>query len=111
MAMQEAHVFFYLSGQMCSKESSNPVRGEDGVQGRPVFRVCLKHLLDQVLQLIRQVVGEGRVSTPTHLKNQALPARRLELNTAQRGMRIPETTNHSATSDPQKNTQRIIQLS
>lgn len=65
---------------MWMQEFGNPVRGQDGVQGRPVFWVCLKHLLDQIVQLIGQVSGEGRVRTPTHLKNQALPAGRLELD-------------------------------
>lgn len=63
------------------QESGNSVRGQDRVHGRPVFWVRLKHLLDQVLQLIRQVAGEGRVGTTAHLQNQALPARRLELDT------------------------------
>lgn len=69
---------------MFAQQSGNTVRSEDGVQGRPVFWICLKHLLDQILQLIRQVVWQGRVRTPTHLKNQALPAGRLELNTRAR---------------------------
>lgn len=69
---------------MGTQESGNPVRGQDGVQGRPVFWVCLKHLLDQILQLVGQVTGEGRVCTPTHLKNQALPAGCLELDTRMR---------------------------
>lgn len=65
---------------MCTQQSGNTVRGQDGVQRRPVFWICLKHLLDQILQLVGQVVRQGRVRTPTHLKNQALPAGRLELN-------------------------------
>lgn len=77
-------VRFYLGGEMFTQESGHPVRGEDGVQGRPVLWVCLKHLLDQILQLVGQVTGEGRVRTPTHLKNQALPAGRLELDTRTR---------------------------
>lgn len=69
---------------MCAQESGNPVRGQDGVQGRPVFWVRLKHLLDQILQLVGEVTGEGRVRTPTHLKDQALPAGCLELDTRTR---------------------------
>lgn len=65
---------------MWTQELGNPVTGQDGVQGRPVFWVRLKHLLDQILQLVGQVVGEGRVRTPTHLKDQALPAGCLELD-------------------------------
>lgn len=52
---------------MCAQESGNPVRGQDGVHGRSVSWVCLKHLLDQILQLVGQMIGEGRVRTPTHL--------------------------------------------
>lgn len=56
---------------------------KDGAQGRPVFWVRLEHLLDQVLELVGQVAGEGRVGTSAHLKDQALPAGRLELNTGE----------------------------
>lgn len=54
------------------------------MQRRPVLWVCLKHLLDQILQLVGQVAGEGRERTPTHLQNQALPAGCLELDTRMR---------------------------
>lgn len=64
---------------MRTKELGNSVRGQDGAYGRPVLWVHLEHVLDQVLQLVRQVVGKGRVGSPTHLQNQALPAGRLEL--------------------------------
>lgn len=77
---------------MCTQEFRNPVRGQDGVQGRSVFWVCLEHLLDQVLQLIRKMTGEGRVCTPAHLKNQTLPAGCLELDT---GEKREDTTNHT----------------
>lgn len=30
---------------MCTEEFGNPVGGQDAVHGRPVFWVCLKHLL------------------------------------------------------------------
>lgn len=103
-------VRFYLGGEMFTQESGHPVRGEDGVQGRPVLWVCLKHLLDQILQLVGQVTGEGRVRTPTHLKNQALPAGRLELDTRTRREQRWNNKPHRniwAT----KNTQRIIELS
>lgn len=84
---------------MCSQEFGNPVTGQDGMQRWPVFWVCLEHLLDQILQLIGQMIGEGRVRTPTHLKNQALPAGRLELDTRIR------CVSHK------KNTHQIIQFS
>lgn len=69
---------------MRTQESGNAVGGQDAVQGRPVFWVRLKHLLEQILQLVGKATGEGRVRTPTHLKDQAPPAGRLELDT-QRG--------------------------
>lgn len=69
---------------MCTQQSGNTVRREDSVQGRSVFWICLKHLLDQILQLIRQMFWQGRVCTPTHLKNQTLPAACLKLNTRTR---------------------------
>lgn len=69
---------------MCTEESGNPVRRQDGVNGWPVLWVRLKHLLDQIPQLIGQMTGKGGVRTPTHLQNQALPARCLELDTVMR---------------------------
>lgn len=81
---------------MCTQESGHPVRGQDGVQGRPVFGVRLKHLLHQILQLVGQVVGKGRVRAPTHLQNQALPAARLELNTRARCEDLQETEQRSS---------------
>lgn len=44
---------------MCTQESGNAVRCQDGVNGWPVLWVCLKHLLDQIQQLIGQMTGEG----------------------------------------------------
>lgn len=79
---------------MCTQESGNPVRGQDAVQGWPVFWVCLKHLFNQILQLVGQVTGEGRVRTPTHLKNQALPAGCLELDTRVRCEDLPDNKPH-----------------
>lgn len=81
---------------MCAQEFGNAVRGQDGAQGRPVFWVRLEHLLDQVVQLVGQVIGEGRVRAPAHLKDQALPAGCLELDTRTR------RENHGATSEPRK---------
>lgn len=57
------------------------MRGEDGVQGRPVSGVGLEHLFDQVVQLVRQVPGQRGVRAPTHLQNETLPACCLELDT------------------------------
>ena len=101
---------FYLRWQMWAQESGNPVRGQDCVHGRPVFWVCLKHLLDQGLQLIRQVVGKRRVCAPTHLQNQALPARCLELDTGKR-CEAPWDNKPHCNIRSQKNTQPIIQVS
>lgn len=69
------------------------------MQGRPVSRVRLKHLLDQIPQLVGQVTGEGRVRTPTHLQYQALPAGSLELE-AELDVRITGTTNNAAICEP-----------
>lgn len=65
---------FYLGRQMRTQEFGRPVRSQDGVHRRPVSRVCLKHLLNQILQLVGQMIGEGRVCPPAHLEDQALPA-------------------------------------
>lgn len=79
---------------MCTQESGNAVRRQDGAQGRPVLRVGLKHLLHQIVELVGQVTGQGRVRTPTHLEDQALPAGRLELNT---GVRCEELNGQNKT--------------
>lgn len=59
---------------MRAQEFGRPVRSKDGAHRRPVSRVRLKHLLNQILQLVGQMIGEGRVCPPAHLKDQALPA-------------------------------------
>lgn len=98
---------------MWTQQLGNPVRGEDGVQGRPVLWVRLKHLLDHIVQLVGQVFGQRRVSTSTHLQNQTLPAGRLKLETGWgvSGEDLWERKATPLTSEPRKNTQQIIRLS
>lgn len=81
------------------------MRGQDGVQGRPVLWVGLKHLLDQIVQLIGQVAGEGRVGAPTHLKDQALPAGRLELRTKTKGVKVGQQARQETDNIPKMKTQ------
>lgn len=58
---------FHLRRQTRTQEPGSPVRGQDGAHGRSVFRVDLEHLLEQKLELVRQMSGEGRVRAPTDL--------------------------------------------
>lgn len=72
---------------MRTEQFADSVRGQNCAQGWTISGVGLKHLLDQIVHFIGQVFGQGRVRAPTHLKNQALPAGRLELDEKSEGMR------------------------
>lgn len=52
---------------------------KDGVYGGPVSGVGLKHVFNQVLQLIGKATGQRGIRSTTHFQNQTLPAASLEL--------------------------------
>lgn len=60
------------------------MRGQDGLYGRPVPGVGLKHLLDQVVELVWELLGQRLVRSSRHFQNQALPAAGLELTQRRR---------------------------
>lgn len=43
------------------EQSGHTVRVKDSVYGRPVSRVSLKHVFNQVVKLIGKVAGQRRV--------------------------------------------------
>lgn len=90
---------------MSVQESGYPMGGEDGVKRRPILGVGLEHVFDQIVQLIGQVIGQGRVSPPTHLQDEAPPAECLELrHETAKLKRIPGNTNPTATAGTNKYT-------
>lgn len=79
---------------MFVEQSGHTVGAEDGVYGRPVSRVGLKHVFNQVVKLIGKVTGQRRVCPTTHFQNQTLPATGLKLKPEQQRVNIKEVRDY-----------------
>ena len=55
-----------LCRQMFLQQPGDSVRGQDGLDRGPVPGVGLEHVLDQLVELIREVFGQGVIGSSTH---------------------------------------------